>query len=101
MLFAGIVIFFQKEVRFGGTLCIYSLVLMAIQMFIFEQYPMSIFKFIILIPFGALLLSVFFWSYGYKSNKEIKGVAKIIHIASYGLIIVSIIATVLGFIVGR
>ncbi len=96
MLFAGIVIFFQKEVRFGGTLCIYSLVLMAIQMIFKFRFSLNS-----MVCFGALLLAVFFWSYGYKSDKEIKGAAKIIHIASYGLIIVSIIATVLGFIVGR
>lgn len=84
MLFGGIVIISQKEVRFGGSLCVYAL---AVE-WLFNLYQMINKSFSIElwhIFFGIAATTVFIWSYGYKSDEQINGVKRILHIVTYVL----------------
>ena len=76
-LFSGIVTVSQKEVRFGGSLCVYAIVIeWAYNIYClingdasFEMWHIS---------FGIAVLSVFVWSYGYKSDESLDGIKKIL-----------------------
>ncbi len=84
MLFSGVVVVSQKEVRFGGALSLYAVVVEGL----FYTYQMINKSFSVdnwHIFFGATAISVFIWSYGYNSLDKPVGVRKIIHIAAYVL----------------
>ncbi len=76
MLFAGIVTVAQREVRFGGTLCLYSLAVEAL----FNAYKMingsASFE-MRHIFCGVAAVAVFVWAYGYKSGERTVGIKKI------------------------
>ncbi len=82
LLFGGVVIVSQKEVRFGGSLCvsavaiewIYNLYQLANNAFKIETW--HIFA-------GIAAITVFIWAYGYKSDEQIEGINKILHIVTY------------------
>ena len=82
MLFSGVVILSQKEVRFGGSLCIYSIVIewtYNIYRIVNEGMSVDLWH----IFFGVATLSVFIWSYGYKSDAPIDNLKKILHIVTF------------------
>ncbi len=82
LLFGGVVILTQKEVRFGGALCIYALVvewLFNIYQMINKSFSLEYWH----IFYGIALIAVFIWAYGYKSDEEIKAFKKILYIVTY------------------
>lgn len=84
MLFGGIVIISQKEVRFGGSLSLYALVvewLFYIYQMINKRFSVETWH----IFFGIAAISVFIWAYGYNSDDKPKGIKKILHIVTYVL----------------
>ncbi len=84
LLFGGIVIITQKEVRFGGSLCISSV---AIE-WIFNMYQLVNGNFTVelwRICVGIALIAVFFWAYGYKSDEQLTGINKIMHVLTYAM----------------
>lgn len=84
LLFGGVVIISQKEVRFGGSLCVYAL---AVE-WLFNFYQMINKSFSIElwhVFFGIAAITVFIWSYGYKSDEQINGVKRVLHIVTYVL----------------
>lgn len=92
-LFGGITIIFQKEVRFGGSLCVYSFAIewiFNIYSIINKNFSVEIWH----IFFSITALAVFIWSYGYKSNEEVNGVKKILHIITYAFVGLVTIRTV-------
>ncbi len=79
VLCSGIVIMTQKEVRFGGSLCVYAVAIewmYHIYNAINGAFAVELWR----IFFGIAVLTVFLWSYGYKSDAEISKVKKILHI---------------------
>lgn len=84
MLFGGIVIISQKEVRFGGSLSLYALVvewLYYIYQMINKSFSVETWH----IFFGIAAISVFIWAYGYNSDDKPVGIRKIFHIVTYVL----------------
>jgi len=84
LLFGGVVILSQKEVRFGGSLCVYALAvewLFNIYQIINKSFEFELWH----IFYGIAAVAVFIWAYGYKSDEEITGVKKILHIVTYVL----------------
>ena len=84
MLFSGIVIVSQKEVRFGGSLSLYAVVvewLFYIYQMINKSFSVETWH----IFFGVAAISVFVWAYGYNSDDKPKGIKKILHIVTYVL----------------
>ena len=82
LFFGGIVILTQKEVRFGGSLCVYAL---AIE-WLFNIYQLINKNFAIEnwhIFFGIAAISVFVWAYGYKSEEKVTGIRRVLHIVTY------------------
>ncbi len=82
LLFGGIVMLTQKEVRFGGSLCVYALAvewIYNIYQIINKSFSLNLWH----IFYGIAVVTVFVWAYGYKSDKEIFGVKKILHIVTY------------------
>ena len=82
LLFGGVVILTQKEVRFGGSLCVYALAvewLFNIYQIINKSFEFDMWH----IFYGIAAVAVFIWSYGYKSDEEITGVKKMLHIVTY------------------
>ena len=94
LLFGGIVILTQKEVRFGGSLCIYSLAiewLYNIYQIINKSFAVELWH----IFYGIAAVAVFIWSYGYKSDEKITGIKKILHIITYILAAAVVIQAIL------
>lgn len=84
LLFGGIVMLVQKEVRFGGSLCVYAL---AVE-WLYRIYQMINKSFVLEklnIFYGIAVVAVFIWAYGYKSDKIITGIEKVLHIVAYVL----------------
>lgn len=84
LLFGGIVIFTQKEVRFGGSLCVYAFAvewLFNIYQMINKNFSLELWHAF----YGVAAGVVFVWAYGYKSDEEITGIKKILHIVTYVL----------------
>ena len=82
LLFGGIVILTQKEVRFGGSLCVYALAvewLFNIYQIINNSFTVELAQ----IFYGITAVAVFIWAYGYSSDEEITGIKKILHIVTY------------------
>ena len=82
MLFGGIVIISQKEVRFGGSLSLYAVIiewLFYIYQMINKSFSVEIWH----IFFGVAAISVFVWAYGYNSDDKPTGVRKIFQIVTY------------------
>ncbi len=98
MLFGGIVIPSQKEVRFGGSLCLYAFVaewLFHIYKAINKSFSVELWH----IFFSIAALTVFIWSYGYNSSDKPAGFRKLLHIITYVLAAVAaILAIVLSAI---
>lgn len=84
MLFGGIVVVSQKEVRFGGSLSLYALVvewLYYIYQMINKSFSVETWH----IFFGIAAISVFVWAYGYNSDDKPKGIKKILYIVTFVL----------------
>ena len=84
MLFGGIVITSQKEVRFGGSLSLYAVVvewLFYIYQMINKSFSVETWH----IFFGVAAISVFVWAYGYNSNDKPTSIKKILHIVTFVL----------------
>ncbi len=82
MLFGGIVIVSQREVRFGGALSLYALIVE----WVYYLYRMINDDFYIEawhIFYGVAAVAVFVWAYGYNSAYKPKGIKKVLHIAAY------------------
>ena len=94
VFFGGIVMLTQKEVRFGGTLCLCGVALE----WMYQIYQLLNGNFSIElwhIFFGIAVVAVAIWSYGYNSEEEVWGIKKILHIVSYilaGVIAIQAIA---------
>lgn len=84
MLFSGIVIISQKEVRFGGSLSLYALVVERLY-YIYQMINKSFSVETWHIFFGIAAISVFIWAYGYNSDDKPKGIKKILHIVTFVL----------------
>lgn len=84
MLFGGIVIISQKEVRFGGSLSLYAVIvewLFHIYQMINRDFSVKVWH----IFYGVAAISVFFWAYGYRRDDKPVGLKKILHIVTYVL----------------
>ena len=84
LLFGGIVILTQREVRFGGSLCVYALVVE----WLFYGYQMINDSFAVElwhIFYGKAIVAVSIWAYGYNSDEEIDMVKKVLHGVTYML----------------
>lgn len=93
LLFGGVVILTQKEVRFGGSLCVYALAvewLFNIYYMINNSFSLELWH----IFYGIAAVAVFIWSYGYKSDEKIVGVKKILHIVTYVIATVVVIQAI-------
>ena len=103
VLFGGISIAAQKEVRLGGSMFLYAVViewLFYIYQLINGAFSVETWH----IYFGVAELSAFVWSYGYNSGEDINGIKKILHITTYVmagaiavLAIVSAVAAIRSF----
>ena len=84
MLFGGIVIMSQKEVRFGGSLCLYALA----AQWLFNIYQMINKSFAVEtwhIFVAVAAISIFVWAYGHNSDDKPTGIKKVLHIAAFVL----------------
>lgn len=89
ILFGGIVFVSQKEVRFGGTLCMGAIVLDAMYyIYQFINGQMTIEKWNII--FGIAMGTVVLWSYGYNSDEQVQGIKKILQLIT--LVLASAVA---------
>lgn len=82
VFFGGVVIITQKEVRFGGTLCLCGVVLewmYQIYQLLNDNFSIEIWH----IFFGIAAVTIGIWAYGYNSEEEIWGIKKFLHIAAY------------------
>lgn len=82
MLFGGIVIIAQKEIRFGGSLCLYAFIvewLYYIYQLINDNFDVDMWR----IAFGVAAVTVFIWSYGYKKEFTQNVFKKILFIISF------------------
>ena len=84
MLFGGVVIVSQREVRFGGSLNLYAVVVEWL-FYIYQMINKSFSAETWHIFFGIAAVSVFVWSYGYNSGDKPAGIKKIFHIVTYVL----------------
>ncbi len=87
LFFGGLVILTQKEVRFGGSLCIYAVVvewLINIYQMINQTVSLEMWH----VFYSIAAAAVFIWAYGYKSDEKIGNVRKMFHIVTYLLAIV-------------
>jgi len=93
MLFGGIVILSQREVRFGGSLCLYAV----IAEWLFHIYQMANDSFQVEtwhIYYGIAAACVFIWAYGYKSDDKPTGLARILHLAAYAVAAVVLVQAI-------
>lgn len=84
LLFAGIVIIAQKDVKFGGSLCVTAV---AIE-WIFNIYQLINSSFNVKlwhIFLGIAAVTACIWAYGYKTEEKITGIGKVLHIITYAL----------------
>lgn len=84
LLSAGIVFIVQKEARFGGSLCIYSIIiewLFNFSVYVFSNVNEIASFWHIFVSFAAL--TVFIWSYGYNSNEKNEGIKRLVGIVMY------------------
>lgn len=93
LLFGGVVIVAQKEIRFGGSLCVYAL---AVE-WLFNIYKIVNDSFSVELPhifYGVAALGVFIWTYGYKSDEEAGQLKKLLCIVTYAVTAIVAIYTV-------
>ena len=81
MLFGGIVIISQKEVRFGGSLSLYAVIVEWI-FYIYQMINKSFAAEKWHIFFGVAAVCVFVWAYGYNSDDKPAGIKKIFYIVT-------------------
>lgn len=84
LLFGGIVIVSQKEVRFGGSLSLYAVLVE----WLFHGYQMINKCFAVEvwhIYFGIAAVLAFVWAYGYHSEDKPTGIRRVVHILMYVL----------------
>lgn len=84
LLFAGIVIIAQKDVKFGGSLCVTAV---AIE-WIFNIYQLINSSFNVKlwhIFLGIAAVTACVWAYGYKTEEKITSIGKVLHIITYAL----------------
>lgn len=94
ILFGGVVIITQKEVRFGGTLCLCGVALeWMYQIYQLLNDNFSIELWHIFVGIGAVTVAI--WAYGYNSEEEVWAIKKVLHIATYvlaGVIVLQAVA---------
>ncbi len=81
LFLAGIVIISQKEVRFGGSLCLYAFILECLfsaYRLMNNEFDMSLCH----VFYDVAAVVIFIWSYGYKSDEKLTNVKKILHIVT-------------------
>lgn len=94
IMFGGVVIITQKEVRFGGTLCLCGVALewmYQIYQLLNDNFAIELWH----IFFGIGAVTVAIWAYGYNSEEEVWGIKKVLHIATYvlaGVIVLQAVA---------
>ena len=81
IMFGGIVIVSQKEIRFGGTLCMGAIALETMY-YIYQFINSDMFIEGWRIFFGIAVATVVIWSYGYNSDEKVKGIKKILQFAT-------------------
>lgn len=84
VLFGGIVMITQKEVRFGGSLSLYAVVIewiVNVYQMINKRFSAQTWH----IFFGIAAMTVLVWAYGYNSDDKPAGIKKIFHMAVYVL----------------
>lgn len=82
VLLGGVVILSQKEVRFGGSLLLYAVVidwLFNIYQMFNTSYTFDLYH----VFYGIAALAGFFWAYGYKSDRVITPFRMALHIVTY------------------
>ena len=82
MFFGGIVVISQKEVRFGGSLALYSVIVEWL-FYIYQMFNNSFSVETWHIFYGIAAVSMFVWAYGYNSDDKPTGIKKILHIVTY------------------
>lgn len=94
IMFGGVVITTQKEVRFGGTLCLCGVALewmYQIYQLLNDNFSIELWH----IFFGMGAVTVAIWAYGYNSEEEVWGIKKVLHMATYvlaGVIVLQAVA---------
>lgn len=92
LLFGSVAIFTQKEVRFGGSLCVYALVvewLYNIYQMVNGDFTIELYH----IFFGVAAITTFMWAYGYKSDRVLTGTKQILHYMAFALAAVVVVWT--------
>jgi len=84
LLFGGISILSQKEVRFGGSLCVYAVAVEWIYN-IYNAVNGAFSVELAQIAYGISAFTLLLWSYGYKSDYIPSGVVKALKIVGYVL----------------
>ncbi len=90
MLFGGLVLLVQKNIRLGGTLCIYSCIiewLINIYSMINKEYTANLLH----IAINIFAVSVFLWTYGYSSIDKCSGFRKVMYFIAFAPILLVII----------
>lgn len=84
MLFGGIVILSQKEVRLGGSLCLCALAIewcLLLYQMLNGGFSVDFWH----VAYTVAMVGIFLWAYGYKSDEPMKGMRIPMHIATYAL----------------
>ncbi len=84
LLIGGLAALTQREVRFAGSLCGYAV---AVE-WLFHLYCLLNDSFKVSqghIFWGVAAITALVWAYGYKSDEELRGIRKILHILTYAV----------------
>ena len=97
MLLGSVVMIFQKEARLGGSLCLYSFVVAAFYCIyqlindnsIIELWNLSV---------CVASLSLFVWSYGYKSDASLSPIKQGLHVITYTVSCILVLLSTLAVV---
>ena len=93
MLFGGFVILTQREVRFGGSLCLYALVaewLFQIYGLLNQGASLELMH----IYWSIAAFTLFMWSYGYNSDEQPQGFKKVLYFAAFLPAVAAVVVSV-------
>ncbi len=82
ILSGGIVISTQKEVKFGGSLCVYAFAIERL-FFLYQRINHSHTLESWHMFYGVAAVAMLVWAYGYQSDSSIKGFRKVRHTGAY------------------
>ncbi len=96
VFFASIVIVTQKEVRLGGSLCIYAAIIdIVYRLYLHYNYESAFDLSVFIID--AALLGTFFWAYGYNKNARVGVVDRVLDAVTYAVAFLSLVVTVYSY----